>query len=72
MTQSALWTRDDMEILAAPALLTRAARCARKAAHPDAAVRLADIVCNVAKPNGGENEKEAAAWAVERERAAPL
>jgi len=50
-----------MEILAAPALLTRAARCARKAAHPDAAVRLADIVCNVAKPNGGENEKEAAA-----------
>ena len=55
-----------ISLLATPALLAHAARCARTIAHDDAAERLADVVCNLSDSNGGESEhdkpgKEAAA-----------
>jgi UDP-N-acetylglucosamine--N-acetylmuramyl-(pentapeptide) pyrophosphoryl-undecaprenol N-acetylglucosamine transferase len=53
-------------LFAAPAVLARAAQCARAFAHPDAARRLADLVYPESGSNGGEEpdcdeRKEAAA-----------
>ena len=38
-------------LLAGPRILTRAAECARSSGHPDAAVRLADAVCDLIGKN---------------------
>ena len=44
-----------------PKMLTRAAHCARAAGHPDAAVRLADAVCDLIGSNGeNDNDRRAA------------
>ncbi|HJN24830.1 MAG TPA: undecaprenyldiphospho-muramoylpentapeptide beta-N-acetylglucosaminyltransferase [Rhodospirillales bacterium] len=42
-------------LLSLPRVLTRAAQCARAAGHPDAAIRLADAVCELIGSNG-END----------------
>lgn len=46
-------------LLSSPAVLARAAGCARAAAHPNAARDLADLVCGAG--NGAEEHKEAVA-----------
>ena len=45
------------ELLSQPALLTRAAGCAQGQAQPEAAERLADLVCAEGEPNGAEQAK---------------
>lgn len=42
-------------LLANPAMLTRAAHCARAFAHDDATARLADLVCDSLDSNGGRH-----------------
>ena len=65
MPQSALTAEALAErltaLLSAPALLAKAAGCARAIAHEDAAGRLADLVCDLAERNGDRAQKEAAA-----------
>jgi UDP-N-acetylglucosamine--N-acetylmuramyl-(pentapeptide) pyrophosphoryl-undecaprenol N-acetylglucosamine transferase len=45
-------------LLAVPRILARAAECARSSGHPDAAVRLADAVCDLI--GGNDNSRRAA------------
>ncbi|MGF1609754.1 MAG: undecaprenyldiphospho-muramoylpentapeptide beta-N-acetylglucosaminyltransferase [Kiloniellales bacterium] len=47
-----------ISLLATPALLAHAARCARAIAHDDAAERLADVVCGLAGSNGGTDNED--------------
>jgi len=65
MPQSALTAETLAErltaLLSTPALLAKAAGCARMIAQEDAAERLADLVCGLAESNGGHEQKEAAA-----------
>lgn len=48
-------------LLSDPALLARAAGCAKTAAFPEAGARLAAVVCGEASANGDRNDEEVAA-----------
>jgi len=48
-------------LLGMPTVLTRAAACARTAGRPDAAIRLADVICELIAANGEDNTDRRAA-----------